>query len=366
MDTVLRVLWALFMLYVAGKVLLLLRRFARRAYPAGDRAPDPMEPLPSQEKDLVKLAGLISPVGDEAGRVVPLRGRWGEGKSFLLRLLKERWDPDPRAPALVIVDVWQQETEADLQVSIIEAVLSHPSYLGGLRWWKIPIGFMFARPIARLRDSVRSVQVKMLESGAANVEAELQLPRVSWQGLFERLTQGATRCRTVIALDEADRATPTVTQAALTLARRSADSPRVTVLLPYIQPLIRYKTFNPLLATGGGHFSPGRGSSSSMASSRAAALRSSSVIFSSARTNQAACRVNSAMELRRRLTVGSSSSHSTPIMVTIRSRILPTFGWSRSAVWLRSRNFMNACWFLPNSSSAYRRTNSRRVSRVRG
>ncbi|MFC6082559.1 P-loop NTPase fold protein [Sphaerisporangium aureirubrum] len=248
MDTALRVLWALFMLYLVGKVLL-LRRFARRAYPAGDRVPDPMTPLPSQEKDLEKLAALVAPAGDEAGRVVPLRGRWGEGKSFLLRLLKERWDPDPGAPALVIVDVWQQETEADLQVSIIEAVLSHPSYLRDLRWCRIPVSFLFARPVAGLRDSVRSVQFRMLESRAGNLEAELQLPRVSWQGLFERLTQSGARCRTVIALDEADRATPTVTQAALTLARRSADSPRVTVLLPYIQPLIRYKAFNPLLPT---------------------------------------------------------------------------------------------------------------------
>jgi hypothetical protein len=51
----------------------------------------------------------------------------------------------------------------------------------------------------------------------------------------------------VIVLDEIDRATPRVAQSAMTFALRSLDMPGVVVVLSYVDEIIRYKVFNPLV-----------------------------------------------------------------------------------------------------------------------
>jgi hypothetical protein len=235
---------------IDGKVFL-LHRFGRRTERARDGAGAPRL-LPSQERDVERLSHLVTTGDRESGQVIPIQGRWGEGKSFMLRCAKRLWDEDgrPDSPTMVIVDVWQQETEVDLQISIIEALLSHRRFLSGYRWLRIPTAFLFARSFAYLANSASTVKLKLLAGSSADVEADLKLPRLRWQPLFQRIVaaNSATR-RTVIALDEVDRATPAIAQAALTLARRSADVPGVTVLIPYIRPLMRYKAFNPLLPT---------------------------------------------------------------------------------------------------------------------
>ena len=223
--------------------LLLLHRHATRGHARAGEEPPPL--LPSQEEDLEELGRLIT--DQHLGRVLPLEGRLGEGKSFLVQWLKHDWDGQRSKPVVVVVDVWQQQTESDLQAAILEELFIHPAYLARLGWLHVPASFLFARWIAALRGLRSSIELRLRES-KAGIEFDFDIPGLRWQSHFERVTARMVRSgrSTVIVLDEIDRATPAVTQAALTLARRSVDVPGVTVLIPYIRSLIRYKAFNPL------------------------------------------------------------------------------------------------------------------------
>jgi hypothetical protein len=223
--------------------LLLLHRHATRAYA---RASDsPPEPLPSQKKDLEELCRLITDM--PPGRVLPIEGRLGEGKSFLVQQLKHAWGTDKGKPVVVVVDVWRQQQESDLQAAILEALFSHPAYLARFGWLHMPASLLFARWTAALRGLRSRIELRLFET-KADVELDLNIPGIRWQSHFEQATARIAKRRrvTVIVLDEVDRATPTVTQAALTLARRSVDVQGVTVVIPYIRSFIRYKAFNPL------------------------------------------------------------------------------------------------------------------------
>jgi hypothetical protein len=220
---------------------LLLHRYAGAAYPL----PTPTSPplLPSQRHDLAELERLIENGMVSGGKVIPIMGNQGQGKSFLVHHLSTAWSRDPARPVVAYVDVWQQQTEVDLQVSIIESLLRQPKTLRGLRWLsRVPVTFLFARSIAHLQNSASVLKIKLEGKSAGALEADLRPPRLNWQRLYERISSGS---KSVVILDEVDRSVPEVAQAALTLARRSVDIPGVTVLLPYIRELVRYKVFNP-------------------------------------------------------------------------------------------------------------------------
>ncbi len=224
----------------------LLHRYASRAYTRVPEKPLPL--LPSQEENARELIALITE--SAADRVLPIEGRLGEGKSFLVHWLRRAWEDDRSKPVIVIVDVWQQQTESDLQGAILESLYSHPAYLERLNWLQIPASFLIARWIAAVHNLRSSIELKVRDNKAA-FELDLNIPRLRWQSHFERVTSRVTRSGrgTVVVLDEIDRAAPLVAQAALTLARRSVDVPGVTVVIPYIRSLIRFKAFNPLLST---------------------------------------------------------------------------------------------------------------------
>jgi hypothetical protein len=232
---------------LVGKLLLLHRHATAARWQSGSQEPPTL--LPSQQRYLASLKELIADQSRRGvGRVLPLDGRPGEGKSFLLRQLKHDLDPG-RKQVVVIVDVWQQQTEADLQAAILEAVFSHPAYLRRYRWLRVPVNFLFARQLALLHRFSSTLRLKLIGSDAS-IELDLKLPALRWQRQFEQATaRMAGEARTVIVLDELDRAVPAVTQSALTLARRSVDVPGVTVILAYVREQVRYKAFNPLLPT---------------------------------------------------------------------------------------------------------------------
>jgi hypothetical protein len=224
--------------------LLLLHRHATRGHTRVSGAPPPL--LPSQKQDLDELDNLIK--DQRLGRVLPIEGRLGEGKSFLVQWLKHNCDGQRSKPVVVVVDVWQQQTESDLQAAILEALFCHPAYLARLGWLQVPASFLFARWIAAVRVLRSRFELRVRDS-KAGLELDFDIPGLRWQSHFERATARMVRAgrNTVVVLDEIDRSTPLVAQAALTLARRSVDVPGVTVLIPYIRSLIRYKAFNPLL-----------------------------------------------------------------------------------------------------------------------
>src|SRR5262245_3629165 len=218
--------------------------------------------LPSQKTNLCALSEAIqAPSLDLPGQVVQLVGRWGEGKSFLLLhlpafLSKLASEPGycgaaPSATAahdaaFVTADVWKHETEPDLHLALFEELLSHPYYLLRFGWLRYPVLLLFGRYV---RDTVMKFSLSRKDIGA--VEVPLRLPRLGWQRSLERLVYHQRRNgrRTVIVLDEIDRATAVMAQAALTLIRRSLDLAGVTVVVSYVDELIRYKAFNPMCAT---------------------------------------------------------------------------------------------------------------------
>jgi hypothetical protein len=242
--------WAQLAVAVLLAVLLakfaLLHRYASRAY-AGvpERLP---ALLPSQEENFTELTALITERA--AGRVLPIEGRLGEGKSFLVHKLRQASESHRSSLVVIIVDVWQQQTDSDLQGAILEAMFGHPEYLRRLNWLQVPATFLLARWIAAVRSAHSSIELRLRDSKAA-LELDLSIPRLRWQAHFERATGRVARSRrrTVLVLDEIDRAAPPVAQAALTLARRSVDVPGVVVVIPYIRSFIRFKAFNPLLPT---------------------------------------------------------------------------------------------------------------------
>lgn len=240
-----RVPVAVFLAILLAK-LLLLNRHATRARAQASIKPPPL--LPSQERALEELGKLIT--DQFFGRVLPLEGRLGEGKSFLVQRLRADWNGDRARPVVVVVDVWQQQTESDLQAAILEALYSSPAYLARLGWLQAPASFLFARWIAAIRGWTSTLELRVRQS-KVGLRVDLDIPGLRWQSHFERATARMARAGrgTVMVLDEIDRAAPPVTQAALTLARRSVDVPGVTVLIPYIRSLIRYKAFNPLQPT---------------------------------------------------------------------------------------------------------------------
>lgn len=236
------------MLVVVAKVVLLHRHAARAA--TRQAGPPPPRMLPSQERALADLKALIDDqCRTGAGHVLPVDGRPGDGKSFLLTRLTYDLNRDRKSRyVVVVVDVWQQQTEADLQVEILEALYCHPAYLRRYRWLRVPASFLLAQQLAALRRLRSSLRVKLLNTSQTGVELDLELPTLRWQHHFERVTAALSRrARVVVVLDELDRAVPSVTQAALTLARRSVDVPGVTVVLAYARAQVRYKAFNPLL-----------------------------------------------------------------------------------------------------------------------
>ena len=254
-----QVILCLLLASLLGKVVL-LHRYAGKAYHRSSQVPQKL--FPSRRRSVDQIRALVrSP--QRGGRVVPITGRWGEGKSFVLHELARDWgagpswsprDPDAatgRRPAFVRVDVWQIENDGDLQVSLIDTLLAHPAHLRRYRWLRIPARFLAAQFTAAVRSSLRTVQLKLVTGRTRTMEvaAELAMPRLDWQWLLERITQTTAAAGTVIALDEVDRATPAAAQAALTLARRSTNLNGVTILIPYIREQIRYKIFNPLQAT---------------------------------------------------------------------------------------------------------------------
>lgn len=226
--------------------LLLLQRYAA-AFRSKARSGTKL--LPTQEEDLERIRqGVIGPDLEEAGRLLQVEGRWGEGKSFLLGRLDPYFqdkDEGQPLPAVVLVDVWKHQAEPDLHLAIFEEVLAHPCYLAGFGWLHYPVLLVGGRYLGSLL-----VKLPLLGKAGAGIEVPLKLPRLPWQQSFQRLVarQRRKRHRTVIVLDEIDRAAARMAQEAITLTRRALDLPGVTVVLSYVDDLIRYKVFNPLIS----------------------------------------------------------------------------------------------------------------------
>ena len=244
-------LW-LAVLLVLSRLLLLQRFSAIRAEERPERSL-----LSHQLAALESLKHILEQDTHESGgRIVQLKGRWGEGKSVVLDTLVR--DLEPRSTTLrgavsawrgrragrktvVFVDVWKYESEWDLHTAILHLLLGSPAYL-------YPFGWLRYSASALLDASIQELRLEFGPRGG-RVHLPFSLPRLPRQGTLERLAARSRRrrVRTVIVLDEIDRASSQMTQTALTLMRRSLDLPGITVVLSFVEDTIRYKAFNPLL-----------------------------------------------------------------------------------------------------------------------
>lgn len=247
MEALVRILVGILLLVLLIK-LALLRRFA--AAPAHSPV-DPWDDglLPTQQEDVQALVSAVTTSKlEDPARVVKFEGRWGEGKSFLLRrfpdaLRAHAAENDIESPAVVMIDVWKHQAEPDLHLAIFEEVLRNRHYLRGFGWLAYPWTVFAGR---HLSGALMTLSLK-LQSAA--VDFPVKLPALPWQRPLERLVrrQQKRRRRTVIVLDEIDRAAPVMAQTAITLALRSLDLPGSVVVLSYVEPIMRYKAFNPLV-----------------------------------------------------------------------------------------------------------------------
>jgi KAP family P-loop domain len=191
-----------------------------------------------------------------------LEGRWGAGKSLVVQYLQDHFNSSrgsnrqPPAPrpwdqvAFVHIDVWREQSEADLHLEIIENIFSEPKVLRtGFRYY--PISRIFWRQVGEMFSRLFSAGVKLKRE---SFEAQLSVPRSALpmmaQNDFERVVGGLRHngLLTVVILDELDRAIPAVTQAALALAQRALHLPGVLVVMPFVRSQFRQKVFNPMLA----------------------------------------------------------------------------------------------------------------------
>lgn len=246
-GTLLRFLLAIPLASIILK-LLLLRRYALIA--RAKHTPVALQDLlDTQRKDLSQLAGLITGQRlHEPSRIVRFTGRWGDGKSYILRRLETHLEAhNVSGQAVAYVDVWKHEAEPTLHLAIFEELLSTPCYLRGGGWMHYPLTLV---PGRYLSGGIAKISLKIKSGSGA--EVPVALPALPWQRHTERLVARQRRQgnRTVIVLDEIDRAAPIMAQTAITLALRSLDLPGVVVVLSCVKDVLRYKAFNPSVEAG--------------------------------------------------------------------------------------------------------------------
>jgi hypothetical protein len=220
--------------------LLLLHRYA--SLPQEQSANSPSDCLlPFQANALNRLEEVILAQADAAeARIVQFEGEWGEGKTRVLWALRETLR---QRLTVVEVDVWKCETERALDVAVVEKLLSAPEFMHPFGW----LGY----PLTLLSSAIRELGVRLTAKFGGYGDVTFQLPHLAYQRVLERLVEvqwSRHHRRTVIVLDEIDRAAPPVVQAALTVTRRSLDLPGLCVVLAYVPGVMAYKAFNPLAA----------------------------------------------------------------------------------------------------------------------
>lgn len=241
-----QVLSILGLAWILAKILL-LQRFSTMYCSRVEFADDELTRLlPLQEEYLERLKkAIFSGHSLQGSRVVQLVGNWGQGKSFLIDRLG--FFLQDEECAVVVINVWEQQSEPDLHLAIVEQVLSHHKYWYPYGWLYYSFNLFLARAAKEWRFALSAGK----EATKAEVQIPLSLPRPTGRRYLEQQVDRVRKkgTRTVIVLDEIDRAAPRVAQSAMTFARRSLDMASVVVVLSYVDPIIRYKAFNPLLKT---------------------------------------------------------------------------------------------------------------------
>jgi hypothetical protein len=204
------------------------------------------EPLPSQEAFLEAMVSRLSGFDlVQPGPLWAIQGSWGSGKSFLMALLQQRLESRENV-AVVYIHIWREQTEHDLHLAVVEAILSHPKIL--CRCFSAYPNTLILRKLGYAFTRLMPFGMR-LNNGSleALIDPHKALPMIA-QGDLEQVVACARHkgLRIVTILDEVDRATVPVAQAAIVLTRRALALPGLAVVLPYVAEQLKNKVFNPL------------------------------------------------------------------------------------------------------------------------
>lgn len=209
--------------------------------------------LPSQKEFVERMVSRLEQFDlHRPGPLWAIRGRWGDGKSFLIRALQtkleNRSEANSNKLAVVYIDVWRHQSERDLHWAMVEAIFSNPEVLR-YAFDAYPVMRLLLRHVVitlhrffaglTLKGAWLEVSMGMLGQQALPLMAQRDLEQV-----IARLRSAGVR--TVVFLDEMDRATPAAAQAAIVLTRRSLNLPGLAVVMPYVEGQLEAKVFNPL------------------------------------------------------------------------------------------------------------------------
>lgn len=194
--------------------------------------------LPFQKRATEKL--LEQAVLAATPLVLGLQALWGAGKSTTMDHFLQALNAQDDRFVAVRLNVWEYEDYPDLQFGVMQALLAHPKVLERYGWLNFPL-WMLAREWGGLRFGAFKFSWGQT---TADANGNLHLP---WQSRFERIVarQHLAGRRVVFVLDEIDRASAPSAQSVLTLITRSLALPGVVAVLPFVEEVIRFKTFHP-------------------------------------------------------------------------------------------------------------------------
>lgn len=199
-------------------------------------------PLPGQEAFATKVAARCRVCEPAGFKLVPIVGRWGDGKSYILSLIED--DLERSGISVLRVNVWQSETDPRFYESLVRDLYATEPFTRRFGWLRRPFGIALT-DVIRWRPS--SLKVGLLQS---EVEVTLahQPPALPYARALGRDLRAKARSDSpsvVLVVDEIERATPIAAQTALSVLRRAFDEPGVVVLLSYVEENVHFNTFNP-------------------------------------------------------------------------------------------------------------------------
>jgi len=204
------------------------------------------KPLPSQEAFLEAMVSRLSGFDlAQPGPLWAIQGSWGSGKSFLMAQLQQRLESKEDV-AVVYIHIWREQTEHDLHLAVVEAILSHPKVL--CRCFSAYPNTLILRKLVHAFTRLMPFGMRLSNgSMEALIDPHKALPMIA-QGDLEQVVACARHkgLRIVTILDEVDRATVPVAQGAIVLTRRALALPGLAVVLPYVAEQLKNKVFNPL------------------------------------------------------------------------------------------------------------------------
>lgn len=223
----------------------------RHLYRAGSahvvEAPDEIPLLPSQRQFVETMVDrlLNFPLWRE-GPLWALEGRWGEGKSFLAEAIRLKLERAGRP--VVYVHIWREQTAANLHLAIVEAILRHPAVLHAA-FAGYPVSRMIARSAGHWIQNLLPEGLQFSQGGiTGKLDARAALPLFAQRDLEQVVAYlRARHIALTLILDEIDRATPAIAQAALVLSRRALNLPGLAVVMPFVSAQLEQKVTNPVL-----------------------------------------------------------------------------------------------------------------------